>query len=169
MDETDKKIIEEMRKNSRISFKKLAETLGFSVDTVIRRYRNLIRNREVKASITVSSQKFGIKASVWYFIILKQKSNMSEVVNRLSKIKGILILHTALGDYDLLAETAVTGYSHAVELEKKILKIPGIYRIFASHYLVSTGDDVDFPIPLNRPWKSSWISWISRDKTPNLE
>lgn len=153
LDETDIRIVRKMQENSRMSFKKLAEELDLSVDTVIRRYNNLKESGKIKVSITVNSGKIGLTESDWHFISLKPESDMAAVIDKLSKIKGVTAIHSAIGNYDLLLETLHPSYVQAREVERKILQMPEIYRVITRIYYIP--EIASFP--LSRPWLNSFL------------
>jgi DNA-binding Lrp family transcriptional regulator len=151
MDETDIRIVRKMQENSRISFKTLAKELGLSVDTVIKRFNRLEKSGKIRTTITLSTRKLGIRAIDFYFISLKSGSNISSVIEKLSKIKGVTGIHSASGSYDILIESGSISYSKARVTERKILDIPEVYRLITRIYEIP----VDSPTPLSRPWIKS--------------
>jgi Lrp/AsnC family transcriptional regulator for asnA, asnC and gidA len=153
-DETDIRIIRKMQANSRISFKKLAEELGLSVDTVIRRYRKLKENGKVKAAITINAAKTLNTEADWFFVSLKPESNMAKIIAKLSKINGVTSIHSAIGNYDILVETLNPSFARGREIEKTILEMPEVYRVVTRIYHIPVPEA---PIPLSRPWLESWL------------
>ena len=57
MDETDSFIVEELKKDARTSFRKIARKLGVSPDTVINRYENLRAEGVIRGSTVVIDPK----------------------------------------------------------------------------------------------------------------
>jgi DNA-binding Lrp family transcriptional regulator len=153
LDETDIKIVRKLQDNSRISFKKLAEELDLSVDTVIRRFNNLKQRGKIRTCITLGAVKARVNESDWHFITLKPETDMLDVINKLSKMKGVVSVHSAIGNYDILVETLNPSFAAAREVEKKILELPEVYRIVTRIYYIPENG----PVPLSRPWKKPWI------------
>jgi len=148
LDETDIRIIRKMQENSRISFHKLAEELDLSVDTVIKHYNKLKKSGKIKPTITLSTEKLGIQAIDFHFISLKTGSDILSVIDRLSKLDGIITIHSAAGNYDILAEATNYDYAKSCEREKKILNMPEVHRLITRIYEVPG----NIPYPMCRPW-----------------
>lgn len=165
LDETDRRIVRKLQENARVSFNKLAKELNLSVDTVIKRYNKMKKNKKIKTTITLSTDKLGIRAVDFIFISLKTGSNISSVIDRLSKIEGITNIHSAAGNYDIMVETATPSYRMARETEKKILDMPEVYRIITRIYEIGRGVGT----PLSRPWIKSVVMLPPKIAMVNLE
>ena len=68
LDETDLQIVEELTKDGRAPFGKIAQSIGSSTDTVNRRYVRLLQNGFIKVSIQVDPILLGYRAAVSFFI-----------------------------------------------------------------------------------------------------
>jgi Lrp/AsnC family leucine-responsive transcriptional regulator len=80
MDDIDLQIIELLRGNSRISFRKIGQQLGLSTDTAIRRYQRLETEKIVHPVILVDYRKLGYQGLVFYFIRKTGKGNLESIM-----------------------------------------------------------------------------------------
>ena len=91
IDELDRKILQRLKDNGRISFVTLADELGVSEGTIRKRVRKLEENEVL--NITGVTDPFKIGLDTVAFIWLKiERSRLESVINRLSQIEQIRYL-----------------------------------------------------------------------------
>ena len=137
MDELDLQIIKKLLSNSRTPFSKMSKELGVSTDTIIRRYNSLKEIGAIKPIINVDIFKLGYGVRVWYMISLMRQTDSTKTVNEITKIKDIIRVVKAVGDYDLLVIAAVKDFKHMFEIGRELKKIKGVLKIEARQYLPS--------------------------------
>lgn len=132
IDEKDRKIIQELQKNSRNSTKNIAKNINIPRVTVHDRIKKM-EEREIikKFTVNIDYKKIGLSTEVFIFVSFQSGLDISqrELAKRVSKIEGIYEVHIISGEYDLLLK--VRGES----LEKigklvvdKLRKIKGVGR-----------------------------------------
>ncbi|MBO6506572.1 MAG: Lrp/AsnC family transcriptional regulator [Kordiimonadaceae bacterium] len=103
MDETDKKLVDVLRDNARISLSSLSRVLGLSRSTVQDRISKL-ENRGVIAGYTVRLRQDiaarEIRAQVMLKIVPKA---LDDVVSFCRRQNAVTALHTISGEYDMAA------------------------------------------------------------------
>ncbi|NLE03464.1 MAG: Lrp/AsnC family transcriptional regulator [Crenarchaeota archaeon] len=124
IDDIDKKIIEKLAENGRMPFRKLAQEIQVSNDTVIRRYEKLKKINAIKVMIQVNPTKLGYQSQAIFKIILTNHSKLADVVEKLSEIPDVVHVIKINGDYDLEVMLWVRSFEHLFEVESKISKIP---------------------------------------------
>ena len=148
MDETDLAIINKLTKDARTSFRKIAEDLGVSPDTVINRYAALQEKGVIRGStIVINAKKIGYQAMAAFMIdtspahILANESTPADsslILDKLIKMRNIIVATKTVGDHDLLAIGVLLNFEHLTEVRNEIAKIPGVKDLQVSFWAEKT-------------------------------
>ena len=100
--ELDKKIIGELKSNSRATNVQIAKKLGVSEGTIRKRVNNLVKNKTIRRFTVDVTTKTGFSA----IVLLKSKTHIKtfEIVDKLKKIKDIKNIYETAGEYDIILE-----------------------------------------------------------------
>jgi len=103
MDELDRKIIAELQRNGRESYKEIARKLDVSDGTVRSRTEQMMRENVLR--ITASVNPFALETGITALVgmQLAKRTHMS-TMERISQLKGVISVCNATGRYDLLVE-----------------------------------------------------------------
>lgn len=136
LDETDSFIIEELKKDARTSFRKIARKLGLSPDTVINRYEFLRKKGVIRGStVVIDPKKIGYEAMAAFMIdtspthIFGTESihaDSTSILKSLIKMRSVILATKTVGDRDLLAIAVVKNFKHLIDLSANISEIPGV-------------------------------------------
>lgn len=101
MDKFDLAIIDQLRKNARISISAIAEEVALSRSSVSERIKKLEKNNVIRGYqvLLTESQKEGVSA---YFEIQHQCAKCSEIIPHFRQIPEVITCHGISGDMDLL-------------------------------------------------------------------
>ena len=132
LDETDLQIVEELTKDGRAPFSKIAQSIGSSTDTVNRRYVRLLQNGFIKVSIQVDPILLGYRAAVSFFIDFLYQNEIEKAIETLSKLPDVSYLVRLNGDCDLLVLFLAKDIEDICKANKEIMRIPDIGRIESS-------------------------------------
>jgi Lrp/AsnC family transcriptional regulator for asnA, asnC and gidA len=132
LDEIDMQIVEKLTKNGRASFRKIAQEIGISTDTVARRYQKLIENKFIKVSIQINPTTLGYQALVTFLIEITNHDKNRIIVEKLSKIPRVSYIATIAGAYDLRVVALVKDLKEIFAINEEIEKVPFIKRIETS-------------------------------------
>lgn len=135
MDKLDFRILKKLLDDSRLSFRKIAEELEVSTDTVIRRYKQLKKSGAIKPIVSIDVNKLGYQASVWYMISLESNVKLSYFIDKLVKIPNMLFVIKAIGDYDILAIAIVKSFQQMFKIGDELAKIAGVKKIEGRPYI----------------------------------
>ncbi len=148
MDKLDLAIIERLVKDARMSFRKIAEDLGVSPDTVINRYADLQKKGIIRGStIVINPKKIGYQAMATFMIdispahILGTESaptDSSRILDQLIQMPNIIVATKTVGDNDLLAIGVVFDFEHLTKVRDQIEKIPGVKDMKISFWVEKT-------------------------------
>lgn len=134
MDEIDQSIIEMLTEDARMSFRKIAKVLDYSLDTIINRYDHLRNSGEVRGSTVIVDPKLiGYEGMAAFHIDVSQsngaKLDSMKILKILIKMPNIIVATKTMGDHDLLAIGVIHNFNHLMSLGKEIAAIPGIKSI----------------------------------------
>jgi DNA-binding Lrp family transcriptional regulator len=148
MDKIDLAIIDMLTRDARTSFRKIAEQLGISPDTVMHRYLALQKAGAIRGStIVINPKKIGYHATVVFLIdashlsIPSTKSQPAEstrILETLIHMPNIIVATKSVGDCDLLAIGVVKDFDHLIEVKNTIARIPGVKDIQISFWVENT-------------------------------
>ena len=145
MDEIDLVIIKRMTEDARVSFRKIAEELGVSPDTVISRYRALQEKGVIRGStVVLNPKKIGYKGMAAFMVdtsptnIIGTESNQptaSSIVEKVIKMPDIILATKTVGDHDMLAIAVIRDVEHLIATGSDIAKIPGVKDLRVSFWV----------------------------------
>lgn len=126
MDETDQRLIAELRRDGRASLSELAERLDLSRATVRARMERLTERGEI-AGFTVLTRGDVTSAPVRGLIMIGIEGRGGEkVMARLAGIPAVLAVHSTNGKWDLIAELATQTLLELDEVIYRIRNIEGV-------------------------------------------
>ena len=146
IDETDRKLIILLNKNSRVSASSAAKMLRKSREFIDYRIRKLVRLGYFSSfTITVSNKMLGFEA---YQILLRLNNytyeQQSALLSYLSASSNVKILERCSGDWDVLAKVVFTDRYYLVNfldrLNEKFSAIINNYEILMDHIPVKHED-----------------------------
>ena len=135
LDEKYLLIINELKKNSRISTKKLASKIQIPRVTVHDRIQKMIEQKIIKSfTIIPDYEQFGLTTSVFAFIASNPtESNVSatKIAEKITKLPGVYEVHIIAGEYDLLIKVRGKSFEEVGKnVLAKIRQIKGVGRTF---------------------------------------
>jgi DNA-binding Lrp family transcriptional regulator len=104
LDDIDKKIIDHLKKDSRVSYTTLEKKLNISDVAVKKRIDKLIEQGIIERfSISIDHRKLGMPLRA--FILLKSiPSETSQINEELTKVENVQSISHTIGSFDLLIE-----------------------------------------------------------------
>jgi len=132
IDEIDKAIIEKLSVYGRMPFKKIAEELKVSTDTIIRRYEKLRRNGDLKVVAQINPTKIGYHAFVIFNIAFSQENLPETIIQALSKIPDINIIVKTSGSFDYMISLLIRDIQQFVATQEIITSMPGVTNMKTS-------------------------------------
>jgi DNA-binding Lrp family transcriptional regulator len=128
IDQTDKRIIEKLAVNGRISFRKLAKELAISTDTVARRYEKLKRNGTIKVLIQLDTAKIGYHGYATFYIAFVSQSSLISMVENLCKIPDVVLIVQTSGSFDIWVEAMIKDLDQLLSVQDNITSMPGVTK-----------------------------------------
>lgn len=131
MDETDKKILEVLQKNSRTPYRDIARHARISDVAVHKRIKKL--SRVIKAfTVLVDQREYG-KAVTAVIAITCEVGRAPEIARKLSELEDVTEVYTTLGEHDIIAKIRTRDLESLKNIvEKELIRIRGINEIRTS-------------------------------------
>jgi Lrp/AsnC family transcriptional regulator for asnA, asnC and gidA len=128
-----------------VSFRKIAKELGVSPDTVVSRYKTLQEKGLILGStVVINPKKIGYNGMAVFMIdaspthILATEPTPPEsslILEKLIKMRNIILATKTVGDHDLLAIGVVRDFEHLITTGTEIAKIPGVKDLRVSFWV----------------------------------
>lgn len=148
LDKTDLLIIEFLHKDSRVSFRNISKETGLSTDTVMRRYRQLEKEKVIQPIIKVNLLKLGYESIGSFGIMIESQNMRRKITEKVAEILDVNAVMETTGEYDLMVLCAIRNVTHAFKIGEDISKIKGVRRVsFHSLQVASSEDGLIFPPP----------------------
>jgi Lrp/AsnC family transcriptional regulator for asnA, asnC and gidA len=148
MDKIDHAIIDRLTKDARMSFRRIAEDLGVSPDTVISRYTSLQKEGVIRGStIVINPKKIGYQAMAVFMIDISPvhivatestPADSSLILDKLIQMPNIIVATKTVGDNDLLAIGVALDFEHLTKIRNDIERIPGVKDMQISFWVEKT-------------------------------
>jgi len=145
LDEIDLFIIKRMTEDARVSFRKIAEELKVSPDTIISRYKALQEKGVIRGStVVINPKKIGYHGMAAFMIdatptqTLAAEATPAEsplILEKLIQMRNIILATKTVGDYDLLAIGVAKDFEHLIAIGNDIAKIPGVKDLRVSFWV----------------------------------
>jgi Lrp/AsnC family transcriptional regulator, regulator for asnA, asnC and gidA len=129
LDETDFEIIKRLTKNGRMPFSKIAQEMGLSTNTIVRRYEKLVKSKIMKVSIQVNPTELGFQAILDLNLAVSNQSEIDTIADKLSKIPGVSYIVKLGGNFDLTVVALVKDCKDIIKISEEVFKIPNIKKI----------------------------------------
>ena len=126
LDETDKKILAILQKNSRTPLREISKEVGLAETTVYERIKRL-KERGVIKKFTVILEPTTLGFNILAIILLKCKAGMySSVAEELKKYPKIVEVYETTGNYDMFVKIRTTSSEELNDFLDRIGSIPGV-------------------------------------------
>ena len=139
MDRTDRKILNILQENGRITNSKLAAEIGISPPAMLERVKRLEASgmiRKYTALIDRERAGFGLLAIIIISVSLSQITSLKDVKKALVSLEEVMECYQLTGDVDFLLKVAVQDMPmYTAFINDKLTAIPGIQNVRTSFVL----------------------------------
>ena len=123
-DETNEKIIEFLRNDSRESFVEIGKKLMISESAVRRRVKNLVENGIIKRFTIEVGERNATSAIV--LISVDSTIDTTKVSSKLTKLEGVKTIYEITGQYDISVIISAPNIADINNSIDGLRKIPGV-------------------------------------------
>ncbi|MBO6506826.1 MAG: Lrp/AsnC family transcriptional regulator [Kordiimonadaceae bacterium] len=139
MDSQEKKILELLQQNGRMSNVMLAEAIGLSESPTIRRVKMLEQSGVIDRYVALLNQRaIGLQVTAFVSVKMERQpdNDWSEFHESVADEPHIVECHAMSGAYDFLMKVVARDMDHFAELVmQEILKYPGVAHVESSFSL----------------------------------
>jgi Lrp/AsnC family transcriptional regulator for asnA, asnC and gidA len=132
VDRLDLDIIDKLSSKGNAPFNQIANEIGTSTDTVVKRYHRLRENGVIKVSIQINLSLLGYNALLDFNIACISSLSVYGIIESLENIPDVVVITKTSGDYDLQVTAAIRDVEEMFALQGEIAKIRGITKIETS-------------------------------------
>ncbi len=131
-DKTDIQILDLLIQNH--NNKRISSTLNIPLSTIQRRVRQLIKKDLVISKNHVDFTKFGLITGNLHIYL--RDGNVDTILDKVSKLKGVISLEVHIGNSDIIAEIVYEEGRELFSLIASIKKMEGVDRIVWSERIL---------------------------------
>ncbi len=150
MDKTDRKILNILQLQGRITNSKLAAEIGISPPAMLERVKRLEASgmiRQYTALVDREKAGFGLLAIVIISVSLNEITSLREVKKKLLDLEEVQECYQLTGDVDFLMKVAIRDMpSYTSFINDKLTSIPGIQNIRTSFVLETIKSTTVLPL-----------------------
>lgn len=129
IDELDRKILQHIANNSRISFLEVARLCNISGAAVHQRVQRMINNNIIIGSqFSIDMTKVGYETCAYVSLSFDQASRLDSIEESIKKIPEVVECYHTLGLFDLLVKIYANSNSHLLSIIQTQLKPLGVVR-----------------------------------------
>jgi Lrp/AsnC family transcriptional regulator for asnA, asnC and gidA len=154
IDSTDLRILEALMEDGRIAYSTLADEIGSSNTLVHQRVRKMKENGILtKPVYLISPEHAGYDTSAFVLIIVREASQIHDVIEALKEIPEVVSCFSIMGRYDLMVRVYAVNNRHLQDIvHDKLQAIP---------WIESTNTMVAFEVSFQRQVKMPDAETIS--------
>ena len=153
-DDLDKKILELLSRNSRISVREISKMIDSSPPTVSRRIRRLEERGIIKGYVSIiEDEELGYDCRALLLIKVGGNSDPKKIIDEMKDNERICNLYTTVGNYDIISTATCPKLDGLSEFIDGLRKIDGIAWI--DSVLITSREKVLKKILTDRPRNSS--------------
>ena len=141
LDDIDRKLIGELLRNSKRSYRELARAIGVSAATVINRVQRLESGGVIKDySTRLDHERLGYELTVITEIIVS-KGKLLETDAEIAKIPNVCAVYDITGQTDAMVVAKFKSRSSLSEFTKRLLSMPYVERTNTHVVLTTVKED----------------------------
>jgi DNA-binding Lrp family transcriptional regulator len=141
LDDIDRKLLEELLKNSKRSFRELAKSIGVSAATVINHVQRLESGGVIQDySVRLDHERLGYELTVVTEIIVS-KGKLLETDAEIAKIPNVCAVYDITGQTDAMVVAKFKTRSGLSDFTKKLLAMPYVERTNTHVVLTTVKED----------------------------
>lgn len=150
LDAIDRRILEQLQRNGRLTNLELAERVGLSPSPCLRRVRILEEAGVIEGyGARLNRRKVGLGLTIFIAMNLDRHGevDVQSFRDMIAALPEIVACHVTSGEYDFLLQVVVADLEEYREFSlNRLLKIPGVKDIRSSFAIDRVKDDETLPL-----------------------
>lgn len=145
IDDLDGKILYEMSRNSRASFRQIARRLGVSIATVINRVKRLEEDGIIKGyTVSIDAEKLGYDLTAVIEVSVS-KGKLAEVENEIAKKANVISVYDITGLTDIIVVARFKNRKELNSFVKSMLSMEFVEHTNTRVVLSTVKEDLSLP------------------------
>ncbi|MDI9608794.1 MAG: Lrp/AsnC family transcriptional regulator [Candidatus Verstraetearchaeota archaeon] len=132
LDEYDRRIIEALRKDGRVSYRSLASIVGISNVAVRDRVSKLVKRGYIKGFFALADSRLIGKDVSAIFEVEANTNEFSEVVERISRCEEVTKVYEKVGAPTIFVHACFRNIDEMQNFAETVYKIKGVVRVISS-------------------------------------
>lgn len=133
LDKLDRKIVEKLSPDARISNRQIADDLGVTEGTVRARIKRMEEQHQIRITAVTNIDRFRDAALAYIWVEVERSDQTREIAEALAEVPELGFVGVMLGRSDILAITMVKNTEHLAHfVHSNISTIPGVRRTESS-------------------------------------
>ncbi len=128
IDDIDRAIINKLALNGRMPFADIANPIGVSTETIVRRYEKLRENGDLKVVVQIDPTKIGYYAFGIFNFSFSQEA-LAINIEKISKTPDVNRIIKSAGYQDLTFTLMIRDINHFIEVQEEMAVLPNITKI----------------------------------------
>ena len=130
IDQTDEKILNLIKRDSRLSFREIGKQLNLSTGTVSDRIKGMQAHGVIKGFVTaIDPELMGFKVTMLMCLRVAPGHSRESVEAALESVTEACCLHAVTGDVDIVLLVRATVQKHAAHVIDQMRTIEGVERV----------------------------------------
>lgn len=130
IDDIDRRLLERLSDDARISYTELAKALGLSDVAVKKRVERLLEKGVIKKFSAILDHRLLGRSLRAYLLLRVAPADFAPIMEQIKKMDGVLSIEQTIGQYDCLVEVVATDMEELRSIaEDKIGNIRGIIEV----------------------------------------
>jgi Lrp/AsnC family transcriptional regulator for asnA, asnC and gidA len=130
LDETDMKILDLLREDSRLSYREIGKRIHVSTGTVSERVKHMMESGVIRRFTTaVNPALLGLDVPMFLRVRVNPLESIENVVKRFERVEEACCIHYVTGDLDMIVLVRCTDHDHAANVLDTIRTMKGVERV----------------------------------------
>jgi DNA-binding Lrp family transcriptional regulator len=147
LDETDKKILELLQDDAKMTISKIAKTTAKSQTAVRSRIQRLEKSLIKKYIALIDCRYLGYREMVLASIRVNSSQPLEDIKSKIEKMNQIKYAYIVTGEYPLFVMFKCLGHEQALGLIERLRNLPGVEEINTQIVLDRIKEDHSIIIP----------------------
>ncbi len=127
LDDCDRRIVEHLSRDARVSNRQIAEELGVTEGTVRARVKRMEQDKQIRITAVTNIDRFRDAALAYIWVEVERSDQTRSVAEELAEIGELGFVGVMLGRSDILAITMVRNAEHLARfVHRRISVIDGV-------------------------------------------
>ncbi|MFC7050049.1 Lrp/AsnC family transcriptional regulator [Emcibacter nanhaiensis] len=130
IDDVDRKILEHLSRDARMSNREIASHIGVTEGTVRGRIKQLQKEKIIKITAVMSTPQQASNYIMAYMGIRADLNRLKEVAEQIAEFEFVRFAATMLGRYDILAFVVVSSGNELLDVvNDQVMRVDGVRHV----------------------------------------